>query len=246
MVTGAAGSIGRATVSSLLRHGWEVVAADVSARVLDLTEVPGVTAVEADACSPDQVGALVGHADGRLRGWVNLVGWVGPLGAPVHELELPTWSRVLDVTLTSCLLGCRVALTELVGLGVTGSIVNLSSVHAGRAFPGTVAYDVAKAGVEALTRSVAVEYGPAGIRCNAVAPALVAVERWYEQQRGAPDPEARHERAVARTPLPGLVSPHQVAEAVAFLLGPGSEGVTGTVLAVDGGEAAVGPPQLRG
>ena len=115
------------------------------------------------------------------------------------------------------------------------AVVNISSIHARLTVPGMFPYAAAKAGLEGLTRSLALDYGPRGLRVNAVAPGFTRtrlVEEWLEQQ---PDAGAARREILERHPLGRFAEPADVAEVVAFLLSDASRAVTGATVAVDCG-----------
>jgi meso-butanediol dehydrogenase / (S,S)-butanediol dehydrogenase / diacetyl reductase len=143
-----------------------------------------------------------------------------PVG-PVTSLSDADWHRALDATLGTAFATCRAALPHL---GSRGAIVAVSSVNAFLAAPGVPAYAAAKAGLEGLVRQLALEYGPRGIRVNAVAPGMIG--------DAVPDGAAGY-------PLQRTGRPSEVAAAVHFLAGAGF--VTGVVLPVDGGLSIASP-----
>jgi len=233
LVTGAAGGIGGAAVLALEGEGAEVFGVDLadgfSGWHADLTD-----AAEAE-------GAVMAAAErhGRLDVVVTAAGISGRRygDGPVHACTEDAWDRVLAGNLKSVFLTCKYAIPHLVEAG-GGSIVNISSVVGlvgGDEDFGTHAYGASKGGVIALTRGIAVYYGPQGVRCNVVCPGVIDTPMAFRSV-GDPKIRARLRDLHPLTAQPGL--PEDVAAAVLYLAGPESSFVTGAVLPVDGGWTA--------
>ena len=234
LVTGASGGIGQAVARELARRGWGVALHywknEASARRLEeeiLAQGGSARRYQADLTDPAQVEALFAAAEedfGCLEGLVNNAGtaWKGLF----TDMTLEDWRQVLDSDLTSVFLCCRRALPPMIRRK-RGSIVNVSSMWGQVGASCEAAYSAAKAGVIGLTKALAKEEGPSGIRVNCLAPGVVRTP-----MNGDLSPE---DLAALReeTPLERIGSPEEIAQAAAFLLE--NTFVTGQVLGVNGG-----------
>jgi 3-oxoacyl-[acyl-carrier protein] reductase len=249
VVTGAASGIGRACARVLAAAGAAVMCADVAPDGAERTaaeiEAAGGHAVarQVDVSRPDDVDALVDAARrsfGRLDVMANVAGII--VQAPVVELGDDVLERVLAVNLKGVFHGCRAAARVMAGQG-SGSIVNMASAAVDTPSPGLAAYGMAKAAVVQLTRVLATEVGPQGVRVNAVAPGFVETpmtSRHFTAADGTVDESHRSAvlGAVARTaPLRTVGRPDDVAYAVLYLASEASRFVTGQVLRPNGGVA---------
>lgn len=233
LVTGAARGIGAATVEVMLREGYRVAAVDRDAAVTERwTDAPRVRSFVADVTDPpafddvvtraDQVDVLVNDAAAYRR-------------SPLHVCSPDEWQATLAGVLGPVEVATRAVLPSMLRRR-SGSIVNVASVNGLVGNPGHAAYTAAKGAVHALTRQLAVEYGPHGIRVNSVSPGLVASDD-ADALSDAVDRALR----VEPYPLGRLGRPVDVAEAVVFLAGPRSAFVTGVDLPVDGGLVVTSP-----
>jgi NAD(P)-dependent dehydrogenase (short-subunit alcohol dehydrogenase family) len=240
-VTGGARGIGRAIVEKFAAEGAAVTFADVdesagreTAGELAASDVP-VTFCRADITIEADVqraidGVLARH--GTLDVLVNNAGVNAYFDAT--EMTEAEWDRVFGVDLKGAWLCAKHALRPMKRAG-RGSIVNIASIHASLTIPGMFPYAAAKAGLLGLTRSLALEYGPVGIRVNAVMPGYTRtrlVEEWLQTQ---PDPAAMERRVVEIQPLRRMATPAEIANLVAFVASDEASAITGASLAADCG-----------
>ncbi|MBM9468746.1 SDR family NAD(P)-dependent oxidoreductase [Nakamurella leprariae] len=239
VVTGAGSGIGRETAVSFATEGAEVVVADIdeaaaAATVEQITATGGrAAAVRTDVSDPASVEALMDRTVelfGKLDVLHNNAFWA-PLYRPVVDTTVDEWDRTIGVTLTGVFLGCKFGIPRMVA-GGGGVIVNTASVAALTVNPKYAAYMAAKGGVVALTKSIAYDYGPQHIRCNAVAPGLV-------QGTGATRPvfenPERVEWLMRKIALGRPGQPSDIAKAVLFLTSDDADYITGDTMVVDGG-----------
>jgi NAD(P)-dependent dehydrogenase (short-subunit alcohol dehydrogenase family) len=240
LVTGSTAGIGRAIAEEFARQGAYVVVTgrdhERGAAVRDAITTAGGRAefIAADLADEQACTALVDDAASALAGLTVLVnnaaGGDVPDG-PAGALGTDAWEAVLRIDLTAPFWLCRAALPHLQRNG-RGAIVNISSRQAERASRGLAAYIAAKGGLDALTRSIAVDYAADGIRCNTISPGYVLNER-----RDA-DLSAEQRARYERMHLTRLGVAADVAHAAVYLAGRESEFVTGINLRLDGGSSA--------
>jgi NAD(P)-dependent dehydrogenase (short-subunit alcohol dehydrogenase family) len=237
LVTGSTSGIGRQVAIVCAREGARVAVhgrdVERGTAVVRTIAAAGGEAVflPADLADEAACATLIEAAAARLGGLTVLVNnaAVGSGGAsPVGSFDTAVWERVLRINLTSVAWLCRATIPHMLHAG-HGSIVNVSSRQAERASPGLAPYGASKGGLNALTRSIAVDYGRRHIRCNALSVGYVVNERrdaGMSAERRA-ELEAMH--------LTRLGRPEDVAWAVVWLASSESEFVTGALIPVDGG-----------
>jgi len=243
VVTGASRGIGRGIAARLAQEGAMVAitargadALHAAARGIEaaggaVLPIPADAGVKADV---EAVFKQVLDTWGRLDIVVNNAAWASPQ-AHILEMDEDHWDTVIRANLKSIYLHCHRAANIMVDQGTRGSIVNISSFAAARAHRYMAAYDATKGGMEAMTRTMALDLGPFGIRVNVVGPGAIHTEEY-----DAAGEEGRLRRGQT-VPLGRVGYPEDVAGAVAFLASDDASYITGQVLYVDGGVLA----QLR-
>jgi NAD(P)-dependent dehydrogenase (short-subunit alcohol dehydrogenase family) len=242
LISGAAQGIGHAIAERFQKAGAWVVILDRDAvagmrAAAELTRTCAALPVAfaaADLLIAEQIADAVREVK-QLHGRIDVL--VNNAGIEIERsFEATTadeWDRVLGVNLRGAFLLTRAALPLFPSRG--GAIVNVSSIHATHAFPGSLAYACSKAGLVALTRNLALELAPRQIRVNAICPGYVDTRLWHEYLRHAADPKALEAATTALHPLGRRGLPGDVAEAALFLAADSASFVTGTDLVVDGG-----------
>lgn len=240
VVTGAARGIGRAAALSLADAGARVVVADLDVAAsgevaAEVAERGGeIWAHQADVAKEDCVEALfaeVARREGRIDVLVNNAGIA--IRRPAVDLALADWEKVIAVNMTGVFLCARSAARHMIAGGRGGAVVNVASImglSGGGLYP-NISYQTSKGAVVNMTRALAIEWAPHGIRVNAVAPTYVRTQLTAPLFEN-PEMAARIE---AMTPLKRLAEPRDVAAAICFLASPAAAMITGHVLPVDGG-----------
>ncbi len=248
IVTGGGSGIGRATALALAREGAAVVVADLSresaervaaevavaggaalAHALDVADEPAIASLIAAALA--RFGGLdILHNNAAATDWGTLGG-----DGEVTQLALEIWERSLAVNLRGPFLGCKHAIPAMLKRG-RGAIINTSSASGLTGDLVRTAYGVSKAGVDALTRYVATQYGKRGIRCNAIAPGVIETPALRQNV------PAEHVALFERHHLtPRLGTPEDIAATVVFLASDDAAFITGQIISVDGGLLAHHP-----
>ena len=191
-----------------------------------------------DVADTETAGAALDAAEelGGLWGVVNNAG-INPFYHPVVETPLSEWDEVLRVNLLGAAAFARAVGRGLAEAGGGGRIVNLSSIAGLTGLPNIGPYNASKAALDALTRTLAVELGPAGMLCNSIAPGTIATEMVEGLMTANP---ALKERLVAKSPLGRMGDVAEAAWPIVFLLTDAASFITGQTLVVDGGRLAAG------
>lgn len=244
LVTGSTHGIGRATAELFAAEGAFVVIhgrdQDAGRVVLEEIHASGgrcsfVAADLADVAAPKRLVSCALEASGRLDTLVNNAGT--NVFAGVMEADLDIWEHCIAVDLRAAWLCARSA-AEVMAEGA--AIVNIASNHATATLPGVFPYNVAKAGMVALTQSLAIELAPRGIRANVICPGYIDTPINVAYFATFPDPAAERERVERLHPLGRIGRPAEVARAVRFLADPEQSGfATGSVMLIDGGRSAL-------
>ena len=238
IVTGAGSGNGRGIALRFAAEGARIVAAD-----LDLAAAQGTVdlvvdagheafAVHADVGRHAQVRSMVDAARERYGGVDILVNNAGvETLIPLLELEEQEWDRVIDTNLKGAFLCAQLAARAMVGAKTPGAIVNIASINAKIALAGQAHYTSSKGGLIMLTKSMALDLAPHGIRVNAIGPGVIETRM---TERSLADPE-RRAMLLSKVPLGRVGQPRDVANAALFLASDEASYITGTTLYVDGG-----------
>jgi len=238
VITGGTSGIGREIAMALAREGWDIAVSYLDDDGQSEQLAQDVAALDrrafiaaCDAGIAQQIETFFDdaqrHFDSAPQLLVNNAGvqtW-----SPLLELDEADWDRVIRTNLKGCFLNTQKAARLMIAAGHGGRIVNIGSGCNKIAFPNLVDYSASKAGIDQLTRSAAMEFGPHGITVNCVAPGAIEVER---TRRESPDYGSTWSRI---TPLRRIGTPADVANAVLFLCSERASFITGQTLGVDGG-----------
>jgi NAD(P)-dependent dehydrogenase (short-subunit alcohol dehydrogenase family) len=251
IVTGAGSGNGRGIAASFAREGARVLVSDIREAAAAQTAVMirengGICeVVQADVSRRTDITRMVDacvSAFGTVHVLVNNVGILVPGG--VEEVEEEAWDRVFAANLKSVLFACRAALPYMTSQGA-GSIINISSISAIRHLGlNYIAYPTSKAAIDHMTRIMAVQYGPKGVRCNSIQPGFIDTPMVKDQVVGALGASkgeeetayrAYMEKRASQVPMRRVGAPQDIGNAAVFLASDEASYITGQVLTVDGG-----------
>ena len=244
LVTGGSRGIGRAIVEAFMREGAQVLTCGRGSTPADLP--PGVAWHSADVSDRQQADELAVAARAQLGGIDILVNNAGvQIEKTIVESSDEDWERLMGINAKAVFQLCRSIIPVMAAQG-GGAIVNIGSISASHADPKMALYNASKAFVQGLTRSIAVDHGPEGIRCNAIAPGWILTEMADSAFDLARDPAAARADAVARHPVGRLGTPDDIAQAAVWLVSAEAAFVNGQTITVDGGLVAASPlrPEL--
>jgi NAD(P)-dependent dehydrogenase (short-subunit alcohol dehydrogenase family) len=242
VVTGGAGGIGSSIVRLLAREGAKVAIADLADEdgnrlAKELCDQGGAALYQrTDVARSREVETLMDRTAAELGSvdiLVTCAGWMRI--AMAIEATEEDFDRTLSSHVKGTWLCAKYALPHMIRRK-GGAIVALSSMQALAALPGRIAYEAAKGGISAMARALAVEYGPAGVRVNAICPGVIMTPKLIARNAGIT--EAEREARIESYPLRRLGSPEDIAKAALFLASDEASWISGVNLAVDGGMTA--------
>jgi NAD(P)-dependent dehydrogenase (short-subunit alcohol dehydrogenase family) len=230
LITGGTGGIGFGIAAAMINAGYEVTVTGLTdEQVAQVPQRQHLSAVKLDVTSAASVAAVVEPFDG-LSALINCAGVIFRNRA---EYDIEIFQKVIDVNLTGTMRMCVAARAKLAA--TRGAIVNTASMLSFFGGPAIPAYTASKGGVAQLTKALAVAWAAEGIRVNAIAPGWIATEL----TRGLVEDEDRSAAIVNRTPMQRWGEPNDLGGAVVFLCSAAARFITGAILPVDGGYAAV-------
>jgi NAD(P)-dependent dehydrogenase (short-subunit alcohol dehydrogenase family) len=250
LITGGGTGIGRGTAELFAQEGARIMVsgrrrAELEETVRQIERAGGTAAFSTgDVSKPEDAERMVRDTVAAFGGVDVLVNNAGILvrNASVTSVSIEDWRRVIDVDLHGVFLVSRFALMEMVPAGRGGAIVHVSSVAGILGDPKLAPYNAAKGGVNLLTKNMALDFAPHGIRVNAVCPGRVATPMPRSRLKPGDDWEAILAQWGRNIPLGRVGRPEDIARAILFLASEESSWITGTTLVVDGGATISHPP----
>jgi NAD(P)-dependent dehydrogenase (short-subunit alcohol dehydrogenase family) len=242
LVTGASTGIGRATALALGRAGYDLAVTDLETKWLnELTADPQlagrkIVAIALELRSQESISAAMHQATqalGRLDLLVNNAG--RPLQKAATDVTSEEWNEIIDTNLKGAFFLSTAFARHCIERKRGGAVISMASTHGMTGIAGRSVYGISKGGIIQMTRMLAIEWAPLGIRVNAVAPATVLTP---SREKLLSDPDARA-RMLARIPLGRFATAEEVAEAVRYLGSDAAASITGQILVLDGGLTAM-------
>lgn len=250
IVTGASSGIGKEITLSLLQKGAMIVACSRDGnrlrRVLTSTSVRNgdLLCIPCDVSRSDDVKKLISNSMQRFGKIDCLVNNAGQFpSTPFLDLSEQEWDQVIDTNLKGSFLCSRAVAKTMIAKDVKGKIVNISSTASLIARPGIAHYAASKAGLNMLTKVLAIELAPYGIRVNAVLPGVIATEGVHSQLKDDAS-KVEHQAKLRRIPAGHEGTPRDISNAVLYLISESSNYSTGALFVVDGGYS-LGIPEYR-
>ena len=238
IVTGGTRGIGRAIAERFAAEGANVIAAARHPPAEPFRDPGGPIYQEADMSKTGDIKALMAFTRGRFNALDILVNNAGvEIEKSLEQTSEAEFDWLMSINLKGVFTCCKEAL-ELMRKGGGGSIINIGSIEGFAADPHLAAYNASKGAVHALTKSIAVDHGPDGIRCNAIAPGWIETEMTASYWQHLPDPEAAERAMIALHPVRRLGRPEDIANLALWLAGDESTFATGQVYVLDGGLTA--------
>jgi NAD(P)-dependent dehydrogenase (short-subunit alcohol dehydrogenase family) len=241
IVTGAGSGIGRGIAIRLAECGAAVLVAEINEEsgreTMGLLPHPNASVFAADVSSPE---GAKGSVDAALAAFGRLDILVNNAGAQVvklsTELDISEWEHMMNVNLRSVLLCSKYAIPYLARQG--GAIINIASVHARATTAEYAGYAASKSGILGLTRGLALQCAPMGVRVNTVSPGTIDTTLLQRYIESAPDPAGLRRQLLSLQPVGRFGNPRDIGSLVAFLAGDDATFITGTEIVADGGMTA--------
>ncbi len=248
VVTGGARGIGRTISEKLTDLGASVAVVDINKDLAESfvqeLEDKGkkAVAIAADVTDTESIGSVMDQVESVFRSVDMMVNNAGvQIRCPSTEFSEKDWDRLMDINLKAVFFWSQAAAKIMIRQG-SGSIVNISSGNSVKMMPGRAPYCISKAGVNALTAVLGIEWASKGVRVNAVAPGWIMTDMVKEGMRLG---VVNEEQVLSITPIGRLAEPMEIAEIVVFLLSSESRYMIGQTVFVDGGWSAVGLPDMK-